>query len=580
MSTGASEPGSAAAARVFITYRREETAAHAGRLYDAMVARFGEANVFMDVDMAPGDDFVERITEAVAACHVLIVVMGPKWATVEDEQGTPRLADPWDFVRLEVETALRRPDVTPIPVLVAGARMPNPHDLPPELRAITRRNALELSDQRWRYDVERLISTLDRLLPEGPTPPSPEDTSDRATVRASPAPRGPCAKSKCVELEHMLVRAARAGVVPAAPRDNRIFDIAPPPPEPEPEPEPAPGAATLPSWEARERVGAPPLRYARRPRRLWRALGFAALAAGVGYLIVDRLLGLVLEPLESRSAQIDEVVCTVFAPPTVTPGESFLVQTFVHLPEQANHARALALEMDTEAARRVFRSLEAPIPRGGRLHFELRAPGLVIDDPVTSLVWQGRPDAVQFGVSVPPGGVSGPVIATLSISLDSAPLGHVKFKTTVDSPSAASLPSAAGAEPEPQGELARRYRAAFISYASKDRDKVLQRVQMLPLVGVLYFQDLMNLDPGDRWLRRLELGIDECDLFLLFWSSEAKSSEWVRQEVRYALERRGGDDLALPEIKPVIIEGPPVVEPWEELAHLHFNDRVLYFMNR
>jgi hypothetical protein len=191
VSTGASEPGRAAAAKVFITYRREETAAHAGRLYDAMVARFGEPNVFMDVDMAPGVDFVERITDAVAACHVLIVVMGPKWATVEDEQGRARLADPEDFVRLEVETALRRTEVTPIPVLVAGARMPNREDLPPELRAITRRNALELGDQRWRYDVGRLISTLDELLAESPSvPASPEDTSVPATVHRSPAPPG------------------------------------------------------------------------------------------------------------------------------------------------------------------------------------------------------------------------------------------------------------------------------------------------------------------------------------------------------------------------------------------------------
>jgi hypothetical protein len=190
--TGASEPGSAAAAKVFITYRRDETAAHAGRLYDAMVGRFGESNVFMDVDMAPGVDFVERITEAVAACHVLIVVMGPSWATVEDERGTARLADPEDFVRLEVETALRRPDVTPIPVLVAGARMPNREELPPEVRAITRRNALELGDQRWRYDVERLISALDELLAESPSvPASPGETSDRATVHRSPAPPGP-----------------------------------------------------------------------------------------------------------------------------------------------------------------------------------------------------------------------------------------------------------------------------------------------------------------------------------------------------------------------------------------------------
>ena len=193
MSTGPSEPGSAAAARVFITYRREETAAHAGRLYDAMVARFGEANVFMDVDMAPGVDFVERITEAVAACHVLIVVMGPRWATVEDEQGRARIADPEDFVRLEVETALRRPDVTPIPVLVAGARMPNREDLPPEVRAITRRNALELDDQRWRYDVGRLISTLDELLAESPlvpAAPSPEGERRQLVGRMLPEAAG------------------------------------------------------------------------------------------------------------------------------------------------------------------------------------------------------------------------------------------------------------------------------------------------------------------------------------------------------------------------------------------------------
>ena len=61
--------------KVFISYRREETAAYAGRLYDSMAATFGDRNVFMDVDLAPGIDFVDRITNAVSACHVLIVVL-------------------------------------------------------------------------------------------------------------------------------------------------------------------------------------------------------------------------------------------------------------------------------------------------------------------------------------------------------------------------------------------------------------------------------------------------------------------------------------------------------------------------
>jgi hypothetical protein len=149
--------------KVFISYRREETAGHAGRLYDAIGARFGERNVFMDVDLAPGIDFVEQITEAVGACDALLVVMGPTWATTLDA----RLADPNDFVRLELETALRRPDVRVIPLLVAGARMPDPNDLPESVRTLARRNALGLSDLRWRDDVRRLVRTLDELL-EGP----------------------------------------------------------------------------------------------------------------------------------------------------------------------------------------------------------------------------------------------------------------------------------------------------------------------------------------------------------------------------------------------------------------------------
>lgn len=150
--------------KVFISYRREETSAYAGRLYDSMAAEFGDANVFMDVDLAPGIDFVERITNAVSACHVLIVVMGPRWATLTDEDGGVRIADAEDFVRLEVGTALRRADVTVIPVLVSGARMPDGDDLPPDLRPLARRNALELSDGRWRDDVRRLMSRLGELL--------------------------------------------------------------------------------------------------------------------------------------------------------------------------------------------------------------------------------------------------------------------------------------------------------------------------------------------------------------------------------------------------------------------------------
>jgi TIR domain-containing protein len=174
-------PPRAQAQKVFICYRREETAAYAGRIYDAMVDQFGEENVFMDVDMAPGVDFERRITEIVSGCVALLVVMGPRWAETTEEDGQRRIDNPGDFVRLEVETGLERPDLTPIPVLVDGARMPRREDLPAEIRGIARRNAIELSDARWGYDVGRLMSALDELLPDRPEP-------EEATEPAEPPP--------------------------------------------------------------------------------------------------------------------------------------------------------------------------------------------------------------------------------------------------------------------------------------------------------------------------------------------------------------------------------------------------------
>ena len=156
----------AGAPKLFICYRREETAAHAGRLYDALAAQFGERNVFIDIELEPGIDFVDRVAEVVGSCHVLLVLVGPRWATLSDGADHARIDDEEDFVRLEVETALRRSDVRVIPLLVGGARMPHSDELPEAVRGLTRRNAFELSDLRWRYDVGRLIDALAGLLPD------------------------------------------------------------------------------------------------------------------------------------------------------------------------------------------------------------------------------------------------------------------------------------------------------------------------------------------------------------------------------------------------------------------------------
>jgi hypothetical protein len=268
----------------------------------------------------------------------------------------------------------------------------------------------------------------------------------------------------------------------------------------------------------------------------------------------------------------DRVDCTVFAPPSVGRGESFFVQVFAHVPSEAADAARAASEFDSTAARRAFRSLESNVTRGARLAFELAMPGLEVDDASQSFVWNGRTESAQFGVTVPAGFTKSVIIATVIVSQNTVPVGHLKFRLEI-----ASVPGATKAEPV--GDSACRYNRAFISYASRDRDKVLSRVQMLKPLGIEFFQDILDLEPGDRWEKELYRHIDESDLFLLFWSTAARESKWVMEEVKYALARKQGDDFAPPEIRPVIIEGPPVPPPPPELAHLHFNDRLIYFVS-
>jgi TIR domain len=156
----------AASGRIFISYRREETAYPAGWLFDRLAYRYGGNQVFKDVDSIQlGDDFVEVITRAVGSCDVLLALIGEEWLTITDDHGHRRLDNPEDFVRLEIEAALAR-NVRVIPILVDGARMPRADELPASLARLVRRQALELSPARFDFDTGRLLKVLDRTLAE------------------------------------------------------------------------------------------------------------------------------------------------------------------------------------------------------------------------------------------------------------------------------------------------------------------------------------------------------------------------------------------------------------------------------
>lgn len=145
---------------VFISYRRNEAAAYAGRLYDRLAARFGKERVFIDTEnVGWGEDFVEAITSAAESCVVMIALVSPRWS-----RGAGGQTDLDDYVRLEVATALGR-KIRVIPILIQGASMPSPRDLPEDLAPLARLNAIPLSDDaRWERDVEDLMKTLEKLL--------------------------------------------------------------------------------------------------------------------------------------------------------------------------------------------------------------------------------------------------------------------------------------------------------------------------------------------------------------------------------------------------------------------------------
>jgi YVTN family beta-propeller protein len=148
--------------KVFISYRRGETNPYAGRLYDGLAARFGNRDVFMDVDtIEPGADFTEHIRGAVSGCDALVVLIGPDWLEAVTPDGRRRLDDPDDWVRLEVATGLER-GIRVVPVLVEGAQMPPAEELPADLAPLTRRHALSVSHLHWRDDFGRLAAALER----------------------------------------------------------------------------------------------------------------------------------------------------------------------------------------------------------------------------------------------------------------------------------------------------------------------------------------------------------------------------------------------------------------------------------
>jgi len=149
---------------IFINYRREDSISTAGRLYDRLAQAFGQKDVFMDVDHIPaGVDFVAHLDSQIAACDVILVIIGKAWLNARDDSGQRRLDKPDDFVAIEIAAALAR-NIRVVPVLVDGAEMPRASELPDGLKPLARRQAIELRQNQFGRDVDALMERLREVV--------------------------------------------------------------------------------------------------------------------------------------------------------------------------------------------------------------------------------------------------------------------------------------------------------------------------------------------------------------------------------------------------------------------------------
>lgn len=152
--------------KIFINYRRGDEPGFTQALLGRLEQAFPADRLFIDVDnIPPGEDFVRMLEAQVAQCDALLAVIGHGWLNATDERGSRRLDDPNDFVRIEIESALKQGKRV-IPVLVHEARMPRPDELPEAIRPLATRNAVRLTHERFRADTQGLVKALQQTFEE------------------------------------------------------------------------------------------------------------------------------------------------------------------------------------------------------------------------------------------------------------------------------------------------------------------------------------------------------------------------------------------------------------------------------
>jgi hypothetical protein len=418
---------------------------------------------------------------------------------------------------------------------------------------------------QYSLNFERAVSQIARIILDQPEAVA-EASPSLSTQRSSREPRGASSSTASYSetpsrpdpdtLQTLIARRGEAEIkqinIPKAALNVPIF------PE---TPEASPRSASLDGSEFRDSLrpqvpDRPALPISNMSRWIVLGASIGALSAAALFLY--------------RRNDADNVELAAFAPQTCGRGEIILIQALLHLPADRESARLMAVAADPATVHKAAQTLSMAVRRGEKLEIDLEADGCHIDEARQTAIWRGGPVSVQFFATVPRQRKK-PIPVRITAIRSRVPVGSIRF----------TVPIEADASKKPieiRGESAKRFERAFVSYASEDRVSVLKYAQVLNISGIEIFQDVLSLEPGDRWERRLYGEIDRSDLFLLFWSKAASESKWVVAEAEYALRYYNKTGSRKPVIRPILLEGPPIPKIPATLKSIHFNDRFRYLI--
>jgi len=291
--------------------------------------------------------------------------------------------------------------------------------------------------------------------------------------------------------------------------------------------------------------------------------------------VVIGVAGALIEKMgkKRKGSKYSRVGVGVVAPEEVKRDEDLMVQVVGNVEELLDRTIAEAVSVDAINHAKVRGRCSFPVKLNDRITFKLQILGIEFEEDTLSVVWEERDFKVQFLAHVPKTAKVGSHVGKLLIFIDDIVVGRIGFITRVNR---FFKPSQ-----KPVKTTEKVFKNYFISYSSKDRDKVASRLQGMRIYDREFakhsFWDTMFLNPGDRYEKEIFDYIDKkADVFLLFWSSNAAASEWVKKEINRAVARQKRmrrPENRLPEIFPVPIENP-IPPPPEELSDLHFGDAV------